>query len=90
MAVGAQSSKVALGAMRNRDRDRPLDSFGSERVGLGREVEQLPSHTFEGGETVFNTGKAARELCYSIAAFARCAGSGRGARRPSSRASAAP
>ena len=39
----------------------------------------LPN-TFEGGETVFNTGKAARELCYSIAAFARCAGSGRGSR----------
>jgi hypothetical protein len=37
-AIGVQSSEVALGAVRNLDRDRALDLFSSERVELGREV----------------------------------------------------
>ena len=47
-AIGVQSSEVALGAMCNLDRDRPLDWFSSERVELGREVEQLPPRHVRG------------------------------------------
>jgi hypothetical protein len=47
-AVGFKSSKVALGTMGNLGRDRLLDWFNSDRVDLGREVEQLPARDVRG------------------------------------------
>jgi hypothetical protein len=42
-AISFKSSKVALDAMRNLGRDRPLDWFSPERVDFDREVVQLPA-----------------------------------------------
>ena len=42
-----------------------------------------PPGSFKGGETLFNAGKAAREVSHNIVALARCTGSGRGASRRS-------
>jgi hypothetical protein len=61
-AISFKSRKVALDAMRNLGRDRPLDWFSPERVDFdARSCSCLPD-TFEGSETVVNTGKAAHEV----------------------------
>jgi hypothetical protein len=57
-AVGVQSSEVALGAMLNLDSDRSLDSFSSERVALGREVELLPPRHVRGRRDGLQHGQA--------------------------------
>ena len=64
--------------MRNLGLDRPFGWFSSERVDLGREAVQLPAETFEGSETVFNTGNTARRVSNNVVALARHIGSGRG------------
>ena len=82
-AIGFRSSQVALGAMRNLGLDRlSTSSVPSASSSAARPCSRLPE-MFEGGETVFNTGNAARRVSHNIVALARCTGSGRGASRRS-------